>query len=154
MRLNDHEQRADRINGAMEVVAATQCTRIAGVVAASTGDEDVAGARGNGDSPTANRMSTEREHEQQRGASTPCAASSVAPDAEHGNMRAPHVTEEVRFFIVGDIGEPGAWRASVAESMAALQRSGLGATFVITTGDNCYKQERRVQRQCIRATRA
>ena len=47
--------------------------------------------------------------------------------------------ETVRFFVVGDIGEPGPWRAAVADAMASLQRSNPGAAFVLTTGDNSYK---------------
>ena len=45
----------------------------------------------------------------------------------------------VRFFVVGDIGEPGQWRSAVADAMSVMQNDGLGATFVLTTGDNSYK---------------
>lgn len=49
------------------------------------------------------------------------------------------MTTMVRFFVVGDIGEPGQWRSAVADAMSAMQNDGLGATFVLTTGDNSYK---------------
>ena len=49
------------------------------------------------------------------------------------------MTTAVRFFVVGDIGEPGQWRSAVADAMSAMQNDGLGATFVLTTGDNSYK---------------
>jgi hypothetical protein len=54
----------------------------------------------------------------------------------------PYLPEDntVRFFVVGDIGEPGPWCAAVVDAMALLQHSDPGVAFVLTTGDNSYKR--------------
>ena len=44
----------------------------------------------------------------------------------------------LRFFVVGDIGEPGPERARVADAMGALLKEHQ-VSFVLTTGDNSYK---------------
>ena len=66
------------------------------------------------------------------------AVAQAPEDADDEQEERPE-KETVRFFVVGDIGEPGPWRVAVADAMASLQRSDPGAAFVLTTGDNSYK---------------
>mmetsp|Transcript_30875 Transcript_30875/g.86165 ORF Transcript_30875/g.86165 Transcript_30875/m.86165 type:complete len:428 (-) Transcript_30875:101-1384(-) len=67
----------------------------------------------------------------------------IASEGRLGPGPPPPGATTVRFFVLGDIGHPGAGRARVATAMSRLQQawqSGgeLPASFVVSTGDQVY----------------
>ncbi|MDP2439730.1 MAG: metallophosphoesterase [archaeon] len=85
------------------------------------------------------------------GAAEPSSSSGTAPTPASTTAHPPasHFQGDgpcLRFFVVGDPGEPGPIRTTVAASMSLLQerwreRGERLASFIVSTGDNLYRGE-------------